>query len=315
MPAEPTRRRVLRILAAAGATSLAPQARAETREWRGAALGADVSILFADADSAVAEKAVAGVLAEVERLEAIFSLQRGDSELSRLNAAGRIAAPSPDLVQVLSLSRQAHAATQGKFDPTVQPLWRFHVDWYAAGRSRPRPSEQDLAAVKARVGFSRLRIAPGSIELPAGGALTLNGIAQGYITDRACALLRAAGFRHVLVDLGETRALDGRADGDAWTIALPDGARVRLADGALATSSGAATPLGDQGDHHIFDPGTGRSAPDWRWLSVAHSSAATADALSTGLCCLAPDEAARAVRALPGARLWGVTSRGVAVKV
>ncbi len=315
MPAEPTRRRVLRILAAAGAASLAPPARATTREWRGAALGADVSILFADAGSDAAQAAVTGILAEVERLEAIFSLQRGDSELSRLNAVGRIAAPSPDLAQVLALSREAHAATDGKFDPTVQPLWRFHVDWYAAEKGRPRPGERDLAAVRARVGLSRVRIASDAIELPEGAALTLNGVAQGYITDRACALLRAAGFRQVLVDLGETRALDGRGDGDAWRIALPDGMRVMLSDGAIATSSGAATPLGDKGDHHIFDPATGRSAPHWRWLSVAHASAAMADALSTGLYCLPPEEAARAARAVSGARFWGVTSSGVAVKV
>lgn len=315
MPAEPTRRRVLRIFAAAAATTLAPQARATPREWRGAALGADVSILFADVDAAVAEAAIARILFEVERLEAIFSLQRGDSELSRLNAAGRIVAPSPDLLQVLELSRQAHAATAGKFDPTVQPLWRFHVDWYAAEKSRPRPSEQDLSAARARVGWNRVRIGSDAIELPEGGALTLNGIAQGYITDRGCALLREAGFRRVLVDLGETRALDGRSDGDAWRIALPDGKQVRLADGAIATSSGAATPLGDRGDHHIFDPATGRSAPNWRWLAVAHASAATADGLSTGLYCLEPAAAARATRNVPGARLWGLTAQGESVEV
>ena len=315
MPAEPTRRRVLRILAAAAATTLAPQARATPREWRGAALGADVSILFAGVDAAVPEAAVARIPSEVERLEAIFSLQRGDSELSRLNSAGRIVAPSPDLVQVLELSRQAHAATTGKFDPTVQPLWRFHVDWYAADRSRPRPSERDVAAARSLVGLSRVRIAPEAVELPAGARLTLNGIAQGYSTDRACALLREAGFRNLLVDLGETRALDGRSDGDAWRIALPDGAQVRLADCALATSSGAAPPLGDKGDHHIFDPATGRSAPDWRWLAIAHASAATADALSTGLYCLDPPVAARAVSNVPGARLWGLTAQGESVEV
>lgn len=315
MPAEPTRRRVLRILAATAATSFAPRAGATTREWRGAALGADVSIRFADVESAAAEAAVSSILAEVERLEAIFSLQHGDSELARLNAAGRIAAPSPDLVHVLNLSRQAHTATGGKFDPSVQPLWSFHVDWYAADRSRPRPTESDLAAVRSRVGFTRVRIAPEAIELPLGASLTLNGVAQGYITDRACALLRAAGFRHVLVDLGETRALDGRADDDPWRLALPDGTRVALADSALATSSGAATPLGDRGDHHIFDPESGRSAAWWRWISVAHRSAAVADALSTGLYCLPPDAAEQAVRAMPGTRIWGVTSQGRRVTV
>ncbi|HMN73360.1 MAG TPA: FAD:protein FMN transferase [Rhodoblastus sp.] len=312
--ARPTRRRVLRILAAAAATSLAPPARAESFEWRGAALGADVSVVFSSADAAAAEAAVARIVAEVERLESIFSLQRGDSELARLNAAGRLDAPSPDLVHVLARSREAYATTRGKFDPTVQPLWTFHVDWYAADRRRARPTEEDLADVRSRVGFSRVRIAPEAIELPARGALTLNGVAQGHITDRATDLLRAAGFRNVLVDLGETRVIETRVDGSAWRLELPDGRRIALSGGALATSSGAATQFADNGDHHIFDPATGRPAPHWRWLSVAHPSATVADGLSTGLYCLPPAEAARAARDMAGVRIWGATAAGETVE-
>ena len=314
MQAEPTRRRVLSIMAAAAATGFVPPAGARTREWRGAALGADVSIRFSDADGVLAEQAVARILDEVERLEAIFSLQRGDSELCRLNAAGRLQAPSPDLVHVLSIARQAHGATLGRFDPTVQPLWRFHLDWYAADPSRPRPDDADLAAVRARVGLPRVRVGPDLIELPPGGALTLNGIAQGHITDRAAAVLRAAGFRRVLVDLGETRALDGRADGGPWRVALPDAQRISLTDGAIATSAGGATRFAANGDHHIFDPATGRPARHWDWLAVAHPSATMADALSTGLYCLEPRLAAHAIGAVPGARMWACGNDGARVE-
>ena len=37
--------------------------------------------------------------------------------------------------------------------------------------------------------------------------LTLNGIAQGYATDRVVAILRSEGIEHSLVDMGESRAL------------------------------------------------------------------------------------------------------------
>ena len=314
MQAEPTRRRVLSIMAAAAATGFVPPAGARTREWRGAALGADVSIRFSDADGVLAEQAVARILDEVERLEAIFSLQRGDSELSRLNATGRLEAPSPDLVHVLSIARQAHGATFGRFDPTVQPLWRFHFDWYAADPSRPRPHDADLEAVRTRVGLSRVGVGPDLIELPPGGAVTLNGVAQGHITDRAVALLRADGFRRVLVDLGETRALEGRPDGDPWRIALPDARRISLTDGAIATSAGAATRFAANGDHHIFDPVTGRPARHWDWLAVAHPSAIMADALSTGLYCLEPRLAAQAIRAVPDARMWARGNDGAQIE-
>ncbi len=314
MPADPTRRRALRILVAAAAASVAPRSASSQTEWRGTALGADVSISFADAEGAATQAAVAEILLEIERLEAVFSLQRGDSELSRLNAASRLESPSPDLLNVLSIARMAHAATLGRFDPTVQPLWRFFVDWYARDRGRARPGDEDLAAARALVGFGRIRASAAAIELPVGAALTLNGIAQGYITDRASALLRRAGFRRVLVDLGETRALDGRADGDAWRVGLPDGRRVALQDGALATSAGAATRFADNGDHHIFDPVDGRPARRWDWLAVAHKSAAVADALSTGLYCLAPEAAIKAAGAVSGVRLWGYSVSGAQVE-
>lgn len=312
--AEPTRRRTLAILAGAAAAAIAPRASARSFEWRGAALGANISISFADADPANAEAAVARIMTEVERLEAIFSLQRGDSELSRLNAAGRLDRPSPDLVHVLARAREAHAATHGRFDPTVQTLWRFHVDWYASNPSRRQPDDDTIAELRRRIGLDRVRLAPDMIALPPGGALTLNGIAQGHITDRAASLLRSAGFAHVLVDLGETRAIDSRADGRAWRLELPDGRRIRLGDRALATSSGAATRLADNGDHHIFDPATGRPARCWRWLSVAHPSATVADALSTGLYCLPRVEATRTLGDVPHAHLWGVTADGESVE-
>lgn len=305
----PTRRRVLRILAATAVTTLAPRAGAREVEWRGSALGADVSIRFSGSRSS-AEAAITRIVAEIERLEAIFSLQRGDSELARLNATGRLDAPSPDLVHVLTRAREAHAATHGRFDPTVQALWKFYVDWYAVDLTRQRPDDDQIAAVLRDVGFAGVRIAPDAVELAAGGSLTLNGIAQGYITDRAVALLRDSGYRNILVDLGELSAIDARADGAAWQVALPDGRCVGLADCALATSSGAATRFARNGDHHIFDPTTGRPANFWRWLSVAHRSATVADALSTGLYCLSPLQAIDVSRTITDLRLWGETAEG-----
>ncbi len=108
MALERTRRRALQIFVGSAACALTRRAGASPYQWRGAALGADVSILFSDTLESRAERAVASILDEVERLEAIFSLQRLDSELSRLNATGRLQAPSPDFLHVLSLAAQAH---------------------------------------------------------------------------------------------------------------------------------------------------------------------------------------------------------------
>ena len=43
-----------------------------------------------------------------------------------------------------------------------------------------------------------------------GAAITLNGIAQGYATDRVVDVLRARGLSTTLVNMGEIRALGAR---------------------------------------------------------------------------------------------------------
>jgi len=311
MVERPTRRRAITIFASAAASLATVGASRAAEEWRGAALGAEVSIVFDEIDPASRRIAVDRIMAEIERQESIFSLQMATSELSRLNAEGRLARPSGDLLHVLDRARQIHAATSGKFDPTVQTLWRNYVAWYAADRGRQRPSDEWLAAFAGRIGLGAVRAEPDAIVLPPGVELTLNGIAQGHITDSGVRILRDLGFNRVLVDLGETRAMDGRADGSAWRVRLPDETPVALRDVALAASAGSATSFAANGDHHIFDPHTRRPARIWNWLSVSHPSAAIADGLSTGLYCLTPDACAASLARFPGARLWGRTVEGV----
>ena len=309
-PETPTRRRVLRIFASGAAVAATGIPRDDREEWRGAALGADVSIVFDGEGFVDRPAAIARILAEIERQEAIFSLQDARSELSRLNAEGRLLHPSADLVHVLSVSLRLHVATQGKFDPTVQRLWRYYINWYAQDRGRRRPPDDALQTLAGSIGFGAVRILPDSIVAPAGVAVTLNGIAQGHITDRGVSILRDLGFTSALVDLGETRATGARRDGRFWRVSLPDATPLRLHDGAVSTSAGSATCFADNGDHHIFDPHTGRPARIWNWLSVAHPSATVADGLSTGLYCLRPDQFAQALKVFPQARVWARASQG-----
>ena len=303
-PETPTRRRVLRIFASGAAVAATGMPRDDREEWRGAALGAEVSIVFEGEGGVDRRAAIASILAEIERQEAIFNLQDARSELSRLNAEGRLLHPSADLVHVLSVGLRLHAATHGKFDPTVQGLWRYYVDWYAQDRGRARPPDDALLTLASSIGVEAVHILADSIVAPAGIAMTLNGIAQGHITDRGVSILRDLGFTSALVDLGETRALGARSDGEFWRISLPDATPLRLRNGAVSTSAGSATCFADNGDHHIFDPHTRRPARIWSWLSVAHPSATVADGLSTGLYCLPQDQFAQALKVFPQARVW-----------
>jgi thiamine biosynthesis lipoprotein len=141
-------------------------------------------------------------------------------------------------------------------------------------------------------------------------AVTLNGIAQGYITDRVATILRDHGFDQVLADLGEIAALDPPQGEYGWTVRIDDpGGRLQgrdtivLNNRAIATSSGSATRFDDSGRyHHLFDPRTGHCAVRHHAVSVISRRATLSDALSTALSILPRDAARPLLRALGAER-------------
>ncbi len=273
------RRRFLAISAAAialpGALSAQP-----VHVWQGTALGARATLRLAHPE---APEISARVAAEISRLEDVFSLYRPDSALSQLNREGRLQAPPFEMLECLSLAGAVHAASEGRFDPTIQPLWASYAEASALGQM---PDEADLTRARARVGWDRVTLDPSGISMAPGMALTLNGIAQGYIADRVAGLLANEGLTDILIDTGEFRALGGHPAGGAWPVKLAAGGEVPLAARALATSA----PLGTTFDEgatmgHILDPATGApTRANWREITISAPSAALADALSTAAC-------------------------------
>lgn len=280
--------------------------------WKGIALGSGAELRLYHDDRAQAQEVVNQALAEVVRLEKIFSLYRDDSTISRLNRAGRLNHPPADLLALLSLSAEIHKLTGGAFDPTVQPLWNFYADYFRAHpNAETPPSKADMNKVLQRVGFDKLVFDDEHITFArAGMGLSLNGIAQGYITDKVVALLQRSGIRRALVDMGEIRAWD--ADNRrSWQVGIrnPQDEQkvlltVALKNQAFATSGGYGTTLDEAGRFtHLFDPRTGLSTPRYRSMSVMAPNAAVADAFSTAFSIM--DEAAiRRAVAAKQAKVW-----------
>lgn len=291
-----TRRRALSIFAAAAGIGAIGAAGANRRaqdlqRWSGVALGAPAEIIVRLRDGEAAARLFRLVEAELERLQSIFSLYRPQSALSRLNRLGVLAGPPLELVDALSLCDSVHRATRGAFDPAIQALWAYHAE-VASGASPPDSAR--LAAIRAGAGWRHVSVSSERISLASpDAALTLNGVAQGYITDRIAALMRANGMVDVLVDLGEIAALGARAEFAPWRVGLAgaDGRsaeRIALVDAAIATSAPLGTTFDAAGaEGHILDPVSGGPVKSqWRQISVIHRSAAIADALSTGLVAL-----------------------------
>jgi len=327
-----TRRRFIRISAAAAGMTLLPVLDrlraaptvedAHLRVWRGVALGADATLQLHHPDPEEADRLIDTCLTEVSRLERIFSLYRDDSALCQLNRDGRIDGPPIELVELLGRAEEFSKLTAGAFDVTVQPLWNLYATHFSAPDPDPSgPSRAAIAASLGRVGHEALEIDPARTSFAKlNMSVTLNGIAQGYITDRVVDLLRRAGIDRSLVDMGETRAIGARPSGGPWIVGLEDptapghvAERIEIENQAVATSGGYGTQFDrERRFNHLFDPATGETS--WRYLSVSviAPDATTADPLSTGFS-LMPHDSVRAALATLGlkAHLVMPDGRGV----
>jgi FAD:protein FMN transferase len=290
-----TRRRMIAIAATVAGSAWLTGGRTARAggavHWHGSALGAQVSIEIHHPDRAEAERLVEQCIHDVRRLEQQFSLYRADSDICTLNRTGILVSPDAEMVALLKASLRFADLTDGAFDPTVQPLWQLYADHFSAAKPDPEgPSPEMLAEALAKVGRSGLFVREDRIALKKrGAAITLNGIAQGYATDRVVERLRRAGLSTTLVNIGEIRAIGARPEGTPWRIGLADPDRpgvltetIDLIDSAVATSAGAGFRFDAKGRFtHLFDPSTGRSPQLYRTVSVIAPTATEADALST----------------------------------
>ena len=303
-----TRRRALTLFASAGGSAFLsfPSAAApQMSQWHGTALGGDVSLLLDGFDERLARRLINQAVDEIAHLEKIFSLYDKNSEISKLNSDGTLGSASSDLIEALMLSGFLHKQTDGAFDPTVQPLWTQQGGFQSDAYSSPVDNQKEVAALRSRIGFEHVRISGNRVDLDNGAQITLNGIAQGFITDKIAHLFQQAGARHTLINLGEFCANGPKTDGTAWRIGLRDPmsawqmeAYVSLTRGALATSSNLNGANGTW--RHLFDPRTGAAAETYASVSVQAPTAALADGLSTALFVTPREEALKIAARFPG---------------
>ena len=294
------RRRFIKILASSAAGLSLGQLSAanastalEAVRWSGYTLGAEGSFTLYTENKAAAQTVLQHCFAEIRRLEALFSLYAPNSELSQLNRNGRLDNPSPEWQTLLGAAHQAHTLSNGLFDPTVQSLWQAYAAHFKQSPDATEgPSQAEIDDALARTGWQHVSYNAGAIQLEQPCMqLTLNGIAQGFITDHISSILKNAGYQHVLVELGETRAIGLHPERRPWSIGIKDAQQpaklhevAELDNQALATSGSYGNPFSSDGNyHHLIHPQSGRPSTRWKSLSVIAPTATQADALSTGL--------------------------------
>lgn len=281
-----------------------------------AAMGGENAIAVGAAHDASAIAAIA--VAEVQRIERKYSRYRDDSVVAAINraAGGAPVTIDDETAALFAYADACFAQSAGRFDITsgaYRGLWDFR------GGRMARPSPDALAAVQALVGWTRVERAELTIRLPVQGMqIDLGGIGKEYAADRAATLMREAGARHGLVNLGgDVRAFGARPDGAPWRIGIRDPreaarviAFVDIDDGAVATSGDATRHVEVEGRRlsHIIDARTGEPVGEWRSISVVAPLATAAGSHAT-LAMLWRDEA-EAFLARAGLAWLGVDAEG-----
>lgn len=275
-------------------------------EWQGDLLGTETSLVLYHEHEAAFQAAIKEIQAEMKRLAGIFTLYVHGSDLSRLNAGGSLHHAAPEILELIDVSRQLWRASDGLFDPTVQPLFDLYADYYKTPRAEddPGPAEEAILEARRRVGLDKVLVSGDSIQFEMDGmVLGFNALVQGYLADRAAMFLKERGIRHGLINMGEYRAVGGWPGDDGslrpWRVPIEDAVNrhtifeeVAIMDGGVSTSMPKRSSFDARGSQrHLFDPKTGMRKHIYRSVTAVAPSAVLADGLSTVMALVEPDEA------------------------
>lgn len=239
-------------------------------------------------------------------VDALMSEWKSESPLSNVNtAAGDHPVQVPtDVFDAVRRALDIAELTDGAFDPTWAALWSL---WDFETPSLP--TEEEVFSRLSLVDWEQVQLEDQSIFLPEKGmALGLGGIAKGIALDRANGALHNRGVKNYMIVVGGQVLVSGTNDGVPWKIGIrkPGGstndyiAILNVTDTCVSTSGDYEKYFEVDGIryHHIIDPRTGFPARGTRSVTVITPDATLADALSTAMFVMGPDQAIQLVDSL-----------------
>ncbi len=286
-------------------------------------LGTSLRMSVAGATPAQAEAAHAAAMAEIGRLEALFSTWRADSELSRLNQSASAMPVSPDLRRLLGLCEHWREASEGVFSCRLGgPLqaWRqAAASGVLPDRVQLRRQARALAQLEPDVTAATLAPMPGL-------QWQVDGVAKGHVLDLALRRARDAAPQAlgIALDIGGDAVYWGAPEpGQDWRVGVADPlapidnasprAFLQLHSQAIASSGhhSRGFQVGRRQFSHLLDPMEGWPVAYPPSATVVAPDAATADALATALSVMPIRDGLAWVERLPGVEALVVSDRGV----
>ena len=264
----------------------------ETRDL----LGTYATITAISSDKIMAEGAMTLAFEEIDRLEGILSTYKNSTSMHALNRDGFLSDAEQEILFVFEKSKHYSDLSDGYFDMTIAPILELYGrNFEEYGKS---PTYTQIQETLELVNYKNIEVNDGTILFKKEGMnVTLDGIAKGYIIDKAIQVLKQEGIDNALVDVGGDIRTMGKSDGEKyWKIALQnprdDGefiSIINISDKAIATSGDYEQYFTkDKSAHHILNPKTGHSATESISVTIITDNSVDADALATAVFVMGP---------------------------
>jgi len=240
----------------------------------------------------------------IEEEDLLMSLQKGNSELSRLNSSSGISAVSvsEDTFNVIRSSLNYSKISRGAFDPTIAPL----VELWGIGEGHDGrvPPSDEIESMKNLTDYRKVELSDNKEVFlkDRGMKIDLGGIAKGYIADKVKEFLVSNNVKQGIINLGGNIVVIGSKPGkQPWKIGIQDPFEsrgnhigiVEVIDKTIVTSGIYERFFYSEGKryHHILDPETGYPVEnDLASVTIISEMSIDADALSTSLFVLGVEE-------------------------
>ena len=272
------------------------------------AMGTFVTMTLIHPSRDNAEEAIGHAFEEINRLTRSMNRFDETTAIAELNSQGSLRDVPPEVIEVVARALNFHRLSGGTFDISVKPV----VDLFRQkfrGVQKKSLTKIELARALELVGSDKIELKGRTIRFKKPGmGITLDGIAKGYIVDKASKILSDYQIKNHLINAGgDIRAMGVRSDKKPWTVAIQDPGKrkqypdvIHMVGGAVATSGNYEIYFDrEKMVHHIVDPKTGLSPNLSTSVSVQANTAMDADALSTSVFVMDPIKGIRFINSIP----------------
>ncbi len=283
-------KRILLLLIIVSAIAEAAQ---KPRVLKGYAQGSTFQITYYGKPKKSIDQSILDLLSQID---SSVSTYQANSIISKINAGQHGIKTDTIFRACFRKAKAIWSSSNGAFDPTVMPLVNA---WGFGQKKAAKPSKGYIDSLLPSIGFNLIDLnADTIVKHHPNVSLDFNAFAQGYSVDLVANLLKQAGLKHFVVEIGgEVYAHGHKPKKEQWQLGIeqpidnPNGINpnlqtVYLQNQAISSSGNYRKFFIQDGvkyAHHI-DPKTGYPAQNnLLSVSVVASECITTDATATAL--------------------------------